>query len=576
MSASAAPASSRKPGGVVTPLTAVSSGYADEQYVPDVTISWLYKPHAILAICAVIGTFLYLGWTTDSEASSTLQNARTAFLAASAFIMILGFLVFPSGPLIRPHPIVWRGAFAVAVIYEMILIAILFQNKHDARQMMTFFDSSLGKPLVEKSYAADCTLSFDAVWSNIDMFVLSHFIGWAFKAVVIRDTPTLWVLSILWEFIEILFTHMLPNFAECWWDQWILDVLICNGLGIFVGQWVCKKLEMMNYHWKGVHEYPTYPEKARRVILQFAAPESWMRVRWPKGDSLKRFFGMHALIIAISLEELNAFFLKQLLWLPSSNYLNLVRLLFWFYFSLPCIRQFYIYMTDPTVQSIGRQAFLCVVIILTEVLIIVKMGQGEFHEPMPLKAKILGCVLATAYILYAGRGVYKILSRHPSQAAHSEVSDKYHKHIAAADAARVARITAIDAATATGAIVVEEDKVEVSSNATPTTTTSSRRSSARSRTAAATAAAAPVELSSSSETPSGTSDNESEVEDEEPRVTARPSRRSTSGSAAAAGANGVRSRAAATSPARTRKSSAAKAASAEAQTPAGRRGAARK
>jgi hypothetical protein len=25
--------------------------------------------------------------------------------------------------------------------------------------------------------------------------------------------------------------HMLPNFNECWWDSWLLDVAICNSLG---------------------------------------------------------------------------------------------------------------------------------------------------------------------------------------------------------------------------------------------------------------------------------------------------------------------------------------------------------
>ena len=31
---------------------------------------------------------------------------------------------------------------------------------------------------------------------------------------------------------------MLPNFYECWWDNVVLDVLICNGLGIFTGMQV--------------------------------------------------------------------------------------------------------------------------------------------------------------------------------------------------------------------------------------------------------------------------------------------------------------------------------------------------
>jgi hypothetical protein len=28
-----------------------------------------------------------------------------------------------------------------------------------------------------------------------------------------------------------LLQHMLPNFNECWWDSWVLDVAICNSLG---------------------------------------------------------------------------------------------------------------------------------------------------------------------------------------------------------------------------------------------------------------------------------------------------------------------------------------------------------
>ena len=35
-----------------------------------------------------------------------------------------------------------------------------------------------------------------------------------------------------------VFGHLLPNFYECWWDNMILDVLLCNGLGIFTGMQV--------------------------------------------------------------------------------------------------------------------------------------------------------------------------------------------------------------------------------------------------------------------------------------------------------------------------------------------------
>ena len=48
------------------------------------------------------------------------------------------------------------------------------------------------------------------------------------------------------------FTHLLPNFAECWWDTLILDVLLCNGLGIWIGMVICRKLEMHDYHWESI------------------------------------------------------------------------------------------------------------------------------------------------------------------------------------------------------------------------------------------------------------------------------------------------------------------------------------
>lgn len=113
--------------------------------------------------------------------------------------------------------------------------------------------------------------------------MLAHIIGWWGKAILIRNQPLLWVLSIGFEMMEVssfiwgihllwfpfsvqvdclllcpwtcyhlcmlklaifllwtefyvglfqfTFRHMLPNFNECWWDSIILDILICNWFG---------------------------------------------------------------------------------------------------------------------------------------------------------------------------------------------------------------------------------------------------------------------------------------------------------------------------------------------------------
>jgi len=72
------------------------------------------------------------------------------------------------------------------------------------------------------------------------------------KALMLRNYGICWTLSITWEMTEVQFTHLLPNFKECWWDQWILDVLICNGGGIWLGMQVAKFLEMRTYRWESI------------------------------------------------------------------------------------------------------------------------------------------------------------------------------------------------------------------------------------------------------------------------------------------------------------------------------------
>ena len=46
-----------------------------------------------------------------------------------------------------------------------------------------------------------------------------------------------WFISIAFELCEKTLQHWLPNFNECWWDSWLLDVAICNAIGIYTGTW---------------------------------------------------------------------------------------------------------------------------------------------------------------------------------------------------------------------------------------------------------------------------------------------------------------------------------------------------
>jgi len=330
---------------------------------------------------------------------------------AVGFFLIFGLLIFPNGPFTRPHPIVWRLAFGVSFIYQLWLIVMLFQTREDARRSLTLFYPYLNHELAERQYAEDCTIRYEtlkgAIW---DMYFFSHFIGWVIKSLMIRDVILCWAVSITWELIEMVFTHQLPNFAECWWDQWILDVLLSNGLGIYVGHRLCDWLEVRQYTWRGVSDFPTALGKVGRVALQFT-PASWIKVRWDKTGNLQRFFGIHVLLILLQLEELNAFFLKHLLWVEPKCPLNHFRLAIFTFLGLPAIRQVYIYMTDDQCKRLGSFAVLTCSLLTTELLIILKFAPGEFPKPMPDNVFYALVIGLASYALFAGLIVIRIIKR---------------------------------------------------------------------------------------------------------------------------------------------------------------------
>jgi len=129
----------------------------------------------------------------------------------------------------------------------------MVQTAEDARRLFSYIDPKLGVPLPEKNYAEDCRLytpedpvsNFRNLRNTIyDEFIIAHFLGWFGKAFLFRDMYISWFWSILFEVCELSLAHVLPNFKECWWDQIILDIIVCNGAGIIVGHWVMRWFEM--------------------------------------------------------------------------------------------------------------------------------------------------------------------------------------------------------------------------------------------------------------------------------------------------------------------------------------------
>jgi len=217
-------------------------------------------------------------------------------------------------------------------------------------------------------------VSVARIWSHMDIFAVGHFLGWGMKALIIRHGVICWYISIVWEFTEVVFAHLLPNFQECWWDAIFLDVILCNGLGILFGQWVCRMLEMRQFYWESVKNIRNTRGKVKRAVLQFT-PESWMKVDWHNIFAWKRCVAIYAFIMVWLISELNTFFLKHVFAIDTSHPVVFWRIILIGLISAPSIRQYYLYATDPKIKRMGMQCWVYMAVCALEAAICVKFGR---------------------------------------------------------------------------------------------------------------------------------------------------------------------------------------------------------
>lgn len=51
----------------------------------------------------------------------------SGIVACMVVFVLLCATVTPNGPFRRPHPAIWRFTFALSIVYELVLIFVLFQ-----------------------------------------------------------------------------------------------------------------------------------------------------------------------------------------------------------------------------------------------------------------------------------------------------------------------------------------------------------------------------------------------------------------------------------------------------------------
>ena len=95
--------------------------YDDPSYV-----SFFWKAHTASVLIFLFGCLIYIG-VIEEPPTDPEYNSRRGLFAALFFWVVAGITIMPDGPFLRPHPAIWRAAFAVSIVYELLLIYLLFQ-----------------------------------------------------------------------------------------------------------------------------------------------------------------------------------------------------------------------------------------------------------------------------------------------------------------------------------------------------------------------------------------------------------------------------------------------------------------
>ncbi|KAJ7075782.1 phosphatidyl serine synthase-domain-containing protein [Mycena belliarum] len=365
----------------------------------DPSVDFFYKPITLTALSALLFVLAYVA-TTPSVLPEGADKRRAGAYAAGGAFLAFAVIQFRDGPFIRPHPAFWRAVLGVNLLYELALVFLLFQDLGSARGMMRMLDDRLGVPLPEKGYADDCRLTPQTIWNALDVFCVAHALGWFGKAMILRDYWFCWILSIAFELAEYSLQHQLPNFNECWWDHWVLDVLVCNWIGTYLGMKTCQYFEVKPYEWRGLSSTRGLRSKARRLALQFS-PHDWTAFSWGPARSWKNYVCVVGLLGVFLGAELAPFYLKSLLWMEPDHPIVVLRLTFIFLCALPAVRELFQYVNDPRrAVRMGQHVWLLLATVLTEGLVIYKWSAGQFPAPLPTHVKWGWAVGGGAIVVY--------------------------------------------------------------------------------------------------------------------------------------------------------------------------------
>jgi phosphatidylserine synthase 2 len=278
---------------------------------------------------------------------------------------------------------------------------------------MTIFDSNLGKPLAEQSYAEDCRIftpdNPESMFKNVrdtinDCHFSAHFVGWFVKMLIMRDFWLAWICSVSFEICELTFRHWLPNFYECWWDHLLLDLFGCNLIGIILGNWALLYFGVTKIKWirqSQKKEKPSEPCSTQgiRSAIEKMQPDIMEVYEWGYLKNLNRLAGTTMFVLVCLTLDCNHFFLKYILWVPANHNILLARVLLVGICSIPAAKEYYEFMSNEHCHRMGPFSWCMILCISVETVATLKFSRNLFIVPFPLYVKFIWTVIGAGYAI---------------------------------------------------------------------------------------------------------------------------------------------------------------------------------
>ena len=159
---------------------------------------------------------------------------------------------------------------------------------------------------------------------------------------IFRDSLLCAFMSLLYAGIELTF-RVCMQVDTCWRDVFFFDFFLSSLVGITLGHFTCKYLQKRTQKWFGPK--PT-PSTTAAKIIELFHPNVWWNYQWRTFATLGNFMGVVWLLIITQISDINIFFLKTVLGIPSNHWLLVTRALLLAMLAMISVKEYYEFLNS--------------------------------------------------------------------------------------------------------------------------------------------------------------------------------------------------------------------------------------